>query len=78
MEVILRKLLHSLKPETFQGAVKAIDERVLAVLDATGSGRVDLGMFYAIVAPICAGPPEKRKRAAFDALIWRSMNDVQG
>ncbi|KAL6007683.1 hypothetical protein ACLOJK_033184 [Asimina triloba] len=77
-EVILRRLLPSLKPETFQGAVKAIDEKVLVALDATSSGRVDLGMFYAIIAPICAGQPEKRKRAAFDALNWRSMKGVQG
>ncbi|KAF8405793.1 hypothetical protein HHK36_007870 [Tetracentron sinense] len=78
LEVILRKLLHFLNPEAFRGAVKALDERVLAVLDATGSGRVDLGMFFAVIAPICTGPPGNRKRAAFDALIWRSKKGVQG
>ncbi|XP_043713752.1 uncharacterized TPR repeat-containing protein At2g32450-like [Telopea speciosissima] len=78
LEVILRKLLHFLKPETFQGAVKAVDQQILSVLDATSSGRVDLGMFYAVIAPICAGEPGKRKRAAFDALLWRSRKEGQG
>ncbi|MQM00924.1 hypothetical protein Taro_033667 [Colocasia esculenta] len=75
LEVILRKLLQSLKPETFQGSVKAINERILSVLDASGSGRVDLGMFFAILAPICAGSLDKRKRAVFDALLWRPTNE---
>lgn len=79
LEILLRKLLSNLKAESFQGSVKAIDEKIWAVLDATGSGKVDLGMFFAIVAPICLGPPEKRKRAAFDALLWRPMkNEAQG
>lgn len=78
LEVTLRKLLYFLKPEAFQGAIKEIDKRIFEVLDATGSGRVDLGMFYAIIAPVCMGPPDKRKRAAFDALLWRSMKGVQG
>ncbi|CAL9059104.1 unnamed protein product [Musa banksii] len=75
LEVILRRLLRFLKPETFQGAVKAINEKVLSVLDATGSGRVDLGMFFAVLAPICSGPTDKRKRAVFDSLIWRPNNE---
>ncbi|XP_022134545.1 uncharacterized TPR repeat-containing protein At1g05150-like [Momordica charantia] len=75
LEEILRRLLNFLKPETFQGAVKAINERILSVLDESGSGRVDLGMFFAVLAPICSGPPEKRKRVAFDALVWRPVND---
>lgn len=75
LEVILRKLLHFLKPETFQGAVKAINERILSVLDDSGMGRIDLGMFYAIIAPICGGSPEKRKRVAFDALLWRPVEE---
>ncbi|WJX10807.1 hypothetical protein P8452_01486 [Trifolium repens] len=75
LEEILRKLLIFLKPDTFQGAVKAINERILSVLDENGSGRLDLGMFYAILAPICGGPPERRKRIAFDALLWRPMNE---
>ncbi|CAJ2629217.1 putative TPR repeat-containing protein [Trifolium pratense] len=75
LEEILRKLLIFLKPDTFQGAVKAINERILSVLDENGSGRLDLGMFYAILAPICGGPSERRKRIAFDALLWRPMNE---
>ncbi|XP_010530319.1 PREDICTED: uncharacterized TPR repeat-containing protein At1g05150 [Tarenaya hassleriana] len=75
LEEILRRLLNVLKPETFQGAIKAINEKILSVLDDTGSGRVDLGMFYAIIAPLCGGHPDKRKRAAFDALLWRPVNE---
>lgn len=75
LEEILRRLLNFLKPETFQGAVKAINERILSVLDENGSGRVDVGMFYAILAPICGGSPDRRKRVAFDALLWRPMNE---
>ncbi|WCJ34948.1 Calcium-binding tetratricopeptide family protein [Euphorbia peplus] len=75
LEEILRRLLNFLKPETFQGAVKAINERILSVLDETGSGRVDLGIFYAVIAPICSGHPDKRKRIAFDALLWRPVNE---
>ena len=75
LEEILRRLLSYLKPETFQGAVKAINERILSVLDENGSGRVDLGLFLALLAPICGGPPERRKRVAFDALLWRPMNE---
>ncbi|XP_065880894.1 uncharacterized TPR repeat-containing protein At1g05150-like [Euphorbia lathyris] len=75
LEEILRRLLNFLKPETFQGAVKAINERILSVLDESGSGRVDLGIFYAVLAPICSGHPDKRKRVAFDALLWRPVNE---
>ncbi|KAG6496465.1 uncharacterized TPR repeat-containing protein At1g05150-like [Zingiber officinale] len=75
LEVILRRLLQFLKPETFQGAIKAINEKVLSVLDATGSGRLDLGMFFAILAPLLSGPTEKRKRAIFDSLLWRPSNE---
>lgn len=75
LEEVLRRLLNFLKPETFQGAVKAINEKILMVLDESGSGRVDLGMFYAVIAPICGGSPEKRKRVAFDALLWRPVNE---
>ncbi|KAK9270825.1 hypothetical protein L1049_026411 [Liquidambar formosana] len=75
LEEILRRLLHFLKPETFQGAVKAINEKILSVLDDSGSGRVDLSMFYAVIAPICSGSLDKRKRIAFDALLWRPVNE---
>ncbi|KAE9617592.1 hypothetical protein Lal_00034563 [Lupinus albus] len=74
LEEILHRLLSFLKPETFQGAIKAVNERILSVLDESGSGRVDLGMFFAILAPICGGPPERRKRMAFDALLWRPLD----
>ncbi|VVB07418.1 unnamed protein product [Arabis nemorensis] len=75
LEEILRRLLTVLKPETFQGVIKAINEKILSVLDDSGSGRVDLGMFYAVIAPLCGGHPDKRKRVAFDALLWRPGNE---
>ncbi|KAL6907584.1 hypothetical protein ACP4OV_002623 [Aristida adscensionis] len=75
LEVIIRRLLSFLKPDTFQGAIKAINERILSVLDAPGSGRVDLGMFFAIIAPICSGPVDRRKRVVFDALLWRPASE---
>jgi tetratricopeptide (TPR) repeat protein len=75
LEVILRRLLSFLKPDTFQGAIKAINERILSVLDAPGSGRVDLGMFFAIIAPICSGPVDRRKHVVFDALLWRPASE---
>ncbi|KAL8166098.1 hypothetical protein V2J09_007597 [Rumex salicifolius] len=75
LEGVLRRLLSFLKPETFQEAVKAINERILSVLDEPGLGRVDLGMFFALIAPICGGSPDKRKRVAYDALLWRLAND---
>ncbi|GAB2291822.1 hypothetical protein Dimus_026073 [Dionaea muscipula] len=75
LERVLHRLLVFLKPETFQESVKAINERILSALDESGLGRVDIGMFYAIIAPICNGPPERRKRIAFDALLWRLVNE---
>ncbi|MCO5579383.1 hypothetical protein L7F22_033238 [Adiantum nelumboides] len=68
LEELLRILLHFLNPHTFQGAVKAVNERILSVLDRAGEGQVDAGMFGAILAPICAGHMEKRKRVAFEIL----------
>lgn len=75
LEEILRKLLGFLKPETFVEAVKAINQRILSVLDDSESGRVDLGMFFALLAPLCGGTPEKRKRIVYDALLWRPVNE---
>jgi hypothetical protein len=75
LEEILCILLIFLKPDTFQGGVKAINERTLLVLDENGSGRLDLGMFLAILALICGGPLETRKRIAINALLWRPMNE---
>ncbi|RVX14974.1 putative TPR repeat-containing protein [Vitis vinifera] len=37
--------------------------------------RVDLGMFFSVLAPICGGSPDKRKRVAYDALLWRPVNE---
>ncbi|KAM7272042.1 hypothetical protein ACFE04_031256 [Oxalis oulophora] len=78
LEEILWRLLNFLKPETFQGSIKAINEKILSVLDEAGSGRVDLGLFFAVLAPMCSGTPEKRKRIAFDALLWRPVNEGDG
>ncbi|OAY71103.1 putative TPR repeat-containing protein [Ananas comosus] len=68
LEGILRKLLHFLNVESFQEAMKVINEKILTILDATSSGKIDLSMFFAVVAPICTGPPENRKGVAFDFL----------
>ncbi|KAK1314181.1 putative TPR repeat-containing protein [Acorus calamus] len=76
LEIILRRLLRSLKAESFQGAMRAINERILSVLDASGSGRVDLAMFFAVLAPLCSGPPDRRKRVVFDALLWQPVNET--
>ncbi|XP_042509852.1 uncharacterized TPR repeat-containing protein At2g32450-like [Macadamia integrifolia] len=78
LELILRKLLHYLTPEDFRVTVVKVNQKILRVLDATGSGRIDLGMFYAVIAPICAGEPGNRKRAAFDALLWRGTRRNDG
>uniref|UniRef100_A0A5B7B8N3 EF-hand domain-containing protein n=1 Tax=Davidia involucrata TaxID=16924 RepID=A0A5B7B8N3_DAVIN len=78
LEGILHKLLNFLKPETFVGAVKAINQKILSVLDDSESCRVDLGMFFAVLAPICGGSPDKRKRVAYDALLWRHANEGGG
>lgn len=75
LELVLRKLLSFLKPETFIGAVKAINQKILAVLDEQGSGRVDLGMLFAVLAPLCGGSVDRRKRIAYDALLWRPVNE---
>ncbi|GMH16688.1 hypothetical protein Nepgr_018529 [Nepenthes gracilis] len=65
LEAVLRRLLCFLKPMTFQEAVKAVNERILSVLDESSLGRVDIGM----------GPPVKRKQVAFEALLWRPVNE---
>ncbi|CAH9067842.1 unnamed protein product [Cuscuta epithymum] len=78
LEEILRKLLSFLKPETFVEAVRAVNRKILSVLDESGSGRVDLGMFFALIAPLCNGAPERRKRVAYDALMWRPVNERVG
>ncbi|XP_024517538.1 uncharacterized TPR repeat-containing protein At1g05150 [Selaginella moellendorffii] len=71
-KLVRNKLLPFLSPQTFQGTIKSLNERALAILDKKGSGRVDPGMFLAVLAPICSGALERRKRVAFDSLVWRS------
>lgn len=61
-----------------QSAVRAINERILSILDRTGSGRVDVGMFFAVLAPLCGGPVEKRKRLVFDILRRRVSHPKEG
>ncbi|XP_020586685.1 uncharacterized TPR repeat-containing protein At2g32450-like [Phalaenopsis equestris] len=78
LEMILQKLLQFLKAETFQGSVKAVNEKILSIMDASCSGRVDLGMFFAVIAPICSGPTDRRKRVVFEALLWRQTNEGRG
>lgn len=79
LERVLREdILHSLNASTFQGAVKVINERILGVLDRSGTGRVDLGYFFAILAPICAGPGDIRKQTVFDCLLWRTPKTSPG
>ncbi|KAL3840258.1 hypothetical protein ACJIZ3_024849 [Penstemon smallii] len=75
LEGILRKLLDFLKPETFVGAVKAINQKILSVLDESETGRLDLGMFFAVLAPICGGSMDKRKQIAYESLLWRPVNE---
>ncbi|KAH7414764.1 hypothetical protein KP509_14G010000 [Ceratopteris richardii] len=78
LERVMRRLLYYLKPEAFQAAMKAVNEKVLRLLDTSDSGRVDLGMMFAVLAPVCGGPVEKRKRTVFDALVWRSSRNNGG
>jgi hypothetical protein len=53
-----------------QGAVRMINERILSVLDREGSGWVDVGMFFVVLAPLCVGPTNKKKCLVFDVLKW--------
>ncbi|KAH7404632.1 hypothetical protein KP509_15G035600 [Ceratopteris richardii] len=76
LEKILRNLLHHTKPDVFHDAMKAINIRLLKALDKASSGKVDAGMFFALIAPICAGSQDSRKQAAFDALVWRSSEET--
>ncbi|KAJ7544177.1 hypothetical protein O6H91_09G120400 [Diphasiastrum complanatum] len=76
LEKILQRMLPFLGAEVFQASVKAINEKILNVLDRTTTGRVDIGMFLAIIAPLCAGTPDKRKRAVFDILVWRASKGM--
>ncbi|KAL3514116.1 hypothetical protein ACH5RR_026833 [Cinchona calisaya] len=69
LEGILRELLGFLKPENFVGAVKAINKKILCVLDESNSGSVDFGLFFAIIAPLCKGSLDRRERVAYHALL---------
>ncbi|KAL8244210.1 hypothetical protein R6Q59_010468 [Mikania micrantha] len=77
LECILRRLLSFLKAETFAAAVKTINLKILSVLDESESGRVDLGMFFAVLAPVCGGTPDKRKQVVFESLLWRPVSEEQ-
>lgn len=73
LEKVLRRLLQFLTPEAFQASMKAINEKVLGVLDRSLTGRVDLGMFLASIAPLCATlDPDRRRRLVFQLLTWRN------
>ncbi|KAH7278316.1 hypothetical protein KP509_38G035400 [Ceratopteris richardii] len=78
LENIVHSLLSFLKPEAFQGAIKLVNERILLPIDSTASGRVDLGMVFSVFALICGGSLERRKRVAFDALVFRSPRTIDG
>ncbi|KAL3514117.1 hypothetical protein ACH5RR_026834 [Cinchona calisaya] len=76
IEGILRELLGFLKPEKFVAAVKAINQKILSLLDdESKSGKVDVGLFLAVVAPLCRGHVDKRKRVAYQMLLLRSGNE---
>ncbi|KAL7128148.1 hypothetical protein ABFS83_14G296800 [Erythranthe nasuta] len=75
LEVIICKLLNFLKPETFVGSVKAINQKILSVLDESDFGRIDLGMFFAVLAPLCGGSSDRRKQIAYESLLWRPVNE---
>ncbi|KAG1366639.1 putative TPR repeat-containing protein [Cocos nucifera] len=75
LEAIVHKMLHFLKGDMFEEAFKAINEKILSVMVASASARVDLGMFFAVLAPICSGPADERTRVAFDALLWRPNSE---
>eukprot|EP00897_Mesotaenium_endlicherianum_P007078 jgi/Mesen1/6399/ME000329S05572 len=72
MEALLRRLLPALTPEPFQAAVKALNERVLTVLDPQGASQVPLGPALAAMALLCAGGVAERCHVAYEALCWHS------
>mmetsp|Transcript_22546 Transcript_22546/g.31383 ORF Transcript_22546/g.31383 Transcript_22546/m.31383 type:complete len:815 (-) Transcript_22546:204-2648(-) len=79
VERIFRRLLGSCtNPQTFQVAMKHINQRMLAVLDTDENGTVDLGNVLAVVAILCEGPMEDRQRAAYDILLWRARKENDG
>lgn len=76
LELIVRKLLDFLEPETFQEAMKALNEKVISKLVDTGN--VDAGLFAASIALACSGPMEERKNVAFNFLMSRRNGDSDG
>ncbi|KAF7141990.1 hypothetical protein RHSIM_Rhsim06G0013900 [Rhododendron simsii] len=64
-----------LKAMTENNALVSYSE-ILSVLDELESGRVDLGMFFAVLAPICGGTAERRKPVAFDALYGDLLHQI--
>jgi hypothetical protein len=77
LEKLLRSLLSFLKPEAFQGAMRAINEKILSRLDRADVDHdgLDRGLVLAVLALVCAGSMERRKRLAFDALASSSSLD---
>ncbi|CAI5997739.1 unnamed protein product [Closterium sp. NIES-64] len=75
IELLLRQMLpEALPPETFQQAVRALNEKVISAVETGGgaaAAAVDLGLFLAIVALLCDGAVPERKLVAFEALQWR-------
>jgi len=39
---------------------------------------MDVGMFFAVLAPLCAGPTDKRKCLVFDVLKWHISHARKG
>eukprot|EP00898_Chlorokybus_atmophyticus_P001265 jgi/Chlat1/2139/Chrsp17S02844 len=69
LERVLREgMLGGASALNFQHAIKALNGRVLSVLDRSAQGSVEIAGFFATVAPLCAGESEERLRAAYDAL----------
>ena len=69
-ERILKRLLKFSSPATFQSVMKAVNERILSKLDRHGRGLVNIGLFLAVLTPICAGSIDERKAAMFEILLW--------
>lgn len=74
---MLRDLLPDTLPaETFQQAMRALNEKVLVVVE--NSGVIDVGLFLAMIGLLCTGDPFLRKSIAFEALQWRRGPPVHG
>lgn len=70
VEQLVRGLLPAELPaETFQQAMRALNEKVLVAVE--NAGVIDLGLFLAMVALLCTGEVAVRKAVAYEALQWR-------